>query len=451
MVYKQKSKKTTKKTALFISKILVALLLVLSMGVTAYADIVKAAESVNLREKPTTESKVLKLVPVGHEVEVLDTSGDWKKVKFGGITGYVKSEFLEKANTGNSSTNTGTNTGANTNASTGAQDAQKSGGQSSGGALKNGAEGDAVKELQQLMKDQGHYSGPVNGKFGPLTEEAVKGFQQKMGLTVDGIAGSETLSKLREKKAASNGGAAAFRNGDEGEGVKKIQSALKEKGFYSGPVNGKFGPMTEEALKSFQKAKGIEVDGIAGAVTQELLYAQPVQPTQSAESAKTDSSSNSSDTASSGNDGETAASTENSKAANGVELIRWVDAKDVLKIGATVRVHDVKTGISYHVKSFSNGRHADVEPVTKDDTALLKATYGGVWSWDPRPVWVTVGERTMAASINGMPHAGGVNDDNGMDGQVCLHFLGSSTHNGNKSFTQLHQNGVMEAWNAANK
>jgi len=56
----------------------------------------------------------------------------------------------------------------------------------------------------------------------------------------------------------------------------------------------------------------------------------------------------------------------------------------------------------------------------------------------------------MAASINGMPHGGGVISDNGMDGQVCIHFQGSSTHNGNTKFAQLHQQVALEAYDLSN-
>ena len=134
--------------------------------------------------------------------------------------------------------------------------------------------------------------------------------------------------------------------------------------------------------------------------------------------------------------------------ANGVELIKWEDAKKIFKTYTPATVYDVRSGAVYMVQSFSNGSHADVEPLTKADTEILHKTFGNRWSWDVRPVWVTIGGRTMAASINGMPHGGGTISGNGMNGQICIHFLDSKTHNGNKSFEKTHQSGVMEAWNA---
>ena len=134
---------------------------------------------------------------------------------------------------------------------------------------------------------------------------------------------------------------------------------------------------------------------------------------------------------------------------SGVELTPWSEAKTIFKTYTPAKVTDVRTGAVYYIQSFSNGLHADVEPLTKADTEILYNTFGRKWSWAVRPVWVTINGHTMAASINGRPHASGTIGGNGMNGQVCLHFKGSSTHNGNKSFAKLHQDMVMEAWNAA--
>ncbi len=132
-----------------------------------------------------------------------------------------------------------------------------------------------------------------------------------------------------------------------------------------------------------------------------------------------------------------------------VSLTPWKEAKSLIPLHTTIEVYDVLTGLTYYIKSFSNGNHADVEPITTEDTAIMKKTYGGRWEWDPRPVWVTVNGVTMAASINGMPHGGGVNNQNGMNGQVCLHFLGSTTHNGNKTFERDHQRELKRAYDNA--
>jgi len=52
---------------------------------------------------------------------------------------------------------------------------------------------------------------------------------------------------------------------------KKIQIALKNAGFYNGPIDGKIGRKTKEAIKEFQKANGLKADGVVGKETKEKL------------------------------------------------------------------------------------------------------------------------------------------------------------------------------------
>jgi len=63
-------------------------------------------------------------------------------------------------------------------------------------SLQRGSSGSAVKQVQSKLKSWGYYSGSVDGIFGSATESAVKAFQRKNGLTVDGKVGSQTLKAL---------------------------------------------------------------------------------------------------------------------------------------------------------------------------------------------------------------------------------------------------------------
>jgi len=136
-------------------------------------------------------------------------------------------------------------------------------------------------------------------------------------------------------------------------------------------------------------------------------------------------------------------------ATNGpVERIPWSQARNVLTRGQAFTVVDVRTGITWQMASFSHGNHADVEPVTAADTAAMLRAWGGRWCWTPRPIQVHVNGRVLAASLNGMPHAGSTNNNNNMRGHVCMHFYGSRTHNGNRSHERDHQNAVNEAFRA---
>ena len=131
-----------------------------------------------------------------------------------------------------------------------------------------------------------------------------------------------------------------------------------------------------------------------------------------------------------------------------VERLHWNDARQLTTAGTTLTIIDVRTGITWQMASFSNGNHSDVETLTAADTAAMLQAWGGRWCWTPRPVHVIIGDRVLAASLNGMPHAGSTRRYNNMNGHVCLHFYGSRTHNGNRRHERDHQNAVNEAFNA---
>ena len=61
---------------------------------------------------------------------------------------------------------------------------------------KYGSRGDEVRQIQTKLKNWGYYSGSVDGIYGSATLSAVKSFQNKNGLTVDGIAGTKTLQAM---------------------------------------------------------------------------------------------------------------------------------------------------------------------------------------------------------------------------------------------------------------
>ena len=105
--------------------------------------------------------------------------------------------------------------------------------------------------------------GSIDGRYGPLTEQAVRSFQAARGLGVDGIAGSLTLAALSRPSVALYPGA-GYAGGGSAR-VRVLQRRLAGAGFASGPIDGRYGPRTEQAVRSFQAARGLGVDGIAGA------------------------------------------------------------------------------------------------------------------------------------------------------------------------------------------
>ena len=88
--------------------------------------------------------------------------------------------------------------------------------------LKQGSTGGEVKEVQRRLKMWGYYSGEVDGIYGSKTVEAVKYFQRKNGLTVDGIAGKATFAAL-----GMNDSVKALENdGGSGDGSNYTSSDL---------------------------------------------------------------------------------------------------------------------------------------------------------------------------------------------------------------------------------
>ena len=59
-----------------------------------------------------------------------------------------------------------------------------------------GSSGGEVSNIQSRLKEWGYYNGAVDGVYGQGTADAVKRFQQKNGLTADGVAGAATLAKI---------------------------------------------------------------------------------------------------------------------------------------------------------------------------------------------------------------------------------------------------------------
>ena len=152
----------------------------------------------------------------------------------------------------------------------------KAGGSSSGSSstnMKLGSTGTAVSTLQQNLTTLGYYYGDVTGHYGNLTQQAVKKFQKAKGLTQDGVASTATLNAITSalKNAGVDVGpgtvATTLREGDKGTAVTELQTMLKKLNYYYGSVTGSFGSLTKQAVRKFQDANKLTVDGVAGPAT----------------------------------------------------------------------------------------------------------------------------------------------------------------------------------------
>ena len=139
--------------------------------------------------------------------------------------------------------------------------------------LRQGARGAAVSQLQQKLRAKG-YNVSVDGDFGPKTAAAVRAFQQARHLGVDGVVGPNTWRALNAAAPAapapSSGATPTLRQGARGAAVSQLQNRLRAHG-YNVSVDGDFGPATANAVRAFQRAKGLGVDGVVGPNTWRAL------------------------------------------------------------------------------------------------------------------------------------------------------------------------------------
>ena len=130
--------------------------------------------------------------------------------------------------------------------------------------LRPGARGDAVVELQSRLRSVGSDL-VADGEYGPETTAAVRSFQERRRLRVDGICGPETWGALEESGYALSDRLLCRRTPMlRGDDVVALQSRLNALGFDAGRADGIFGPQTESALRAFQHEAGIAVDRICG-------------------------------------------------------------------------------------------------------------------------------------------------------------------------------------------
>lgn len=165
--------------------------------------------------------------------------------------------------------------------------------------LKQGDRGADVTALQRRLRKLGYFNGQLTGYFGRTTQEAVSRFQQAYLIQPDGIVGSDTRSALFGSGTDTSqffqndslslppppplSGSSlsgrfnpipsiqVLRLGDRGSEVTNLQQELRQRGFNPGRVDGVYGSQTQEAVRQFQRTRGLFADGIAGRETLSAL------------------------------------------------------------------------------------------------------------------------------------------------------------------------------------
>ncbi len=288
--------------------------------------------------------------------------------------------------------------------------------------LRKGMKGEAVAAMQRRLIELGYLTGAADGNFGTQTSSAVYAFQKANGLVRDGKAGTKTLSLLYSATAAGAPPTVApaptaspmetLRQGDVSGAVKDMQQRLINLGYLTGAADGKFGVQTYRALQAFQRANGLDVDGIAGAKTLARLNggsggSVPTLPPTTVTPGQPGSSNGISFQIT----------------ASAVRYANWYsEVRGRAKQYQYATIYDFSTGISWQVHMFSFGNHAEIEPLTANDTAKMNQAFGGT-TWNPKGVWVVFGDgRIYLASTHSTPHDVQHITDNNFPGHACLHF-----------------------------
>ncbi len=133
--------------------------------------------------------------------------------------------------------------------------------------LRLGDRGDAVRDVQQRLSAVG-VRATVDGVYGEETTDAVREFQRRRGLRVDGICGPDTWGALIES---------GYAIGDRllylcqpmlrGDDVTDLQHRLNALGFHAGREDGILGPATAGAIGAFQRDAGLAIDRVCGPAT----------------------------------------------------------------------------------------------------------------------------------------------------------------------------------------
>jgi peptidoglycan hydrolase-like protein with peptidoglycan-binding domain len=324
--------------------------------------------------------------------------------------------------------------------------------------LSHGMQGDEVRELQQALISLGYLKGTADGIYGNKTENAVRKFQRKNKLSVDGLAGIKTKelifskasgassssgssgnSSEKKNENASNGNAsdnntsagslfggnyATLKSGNKNARVRALQTALIALNYLSGSADGSYGKKTKAAVIAFQKANNLTADGAAGKKTLTALEkayqsgekaaSQPAaEPTAApaAESAETETGSINPKISGPGS--------------GSVQLLSWYDVvKPSVSGGQHLLIYDPSSGLSWTVRVLARGRHCDAEPLTAQDTRTMVKAFGGTNTWNQKGVYVQLPDgRWSVASTHDMPHDNGTIKDNDFSGHLCVHFL----------------------------
>ncbi|MCI7570290.1 MAG: SH3 domain-containing protein [Clostridiales bacterium] len=342
-------------------------------------------DDLNFRSSPdsSADSNVIGKIAAGEKFEILATEGSWYRIMYNDKVGYVHNNYVYVIS-------------------------------------QSGTRGAyVISDGTMLM------GGPTVNSY--AVTELTAGLGVKVKGIVDGwyfcVAGTDSgYVQLNRLKLISSDSAETpqLRYGMKGEEIEVLQTTLIRKGFLDNKnKTSVFDEATLKAVKEFQKVAGIAQDGIVGGVTQRMLQNGSIRKENALYN----------------------------QLKGSVKLLDWFKGgNEWFKKYTVATVTDVRTGLSFRIRRFGGWYHADCEPLTAYDTQIMFRVAGGKWSWNRRPIWVTLNGKTVAASMHCMPHMVNPTPSNNFDGHFCIHLLNSKVH-ATSAACPRHQACVREAYN----
>ncbi|NLC31744.1 MAG: SH3 domain-containing protein [Clostridiales bacterium] len=273
----------------FLASILCAALLfavIPSQGSPAFPFIGYTTQNLRMLEKPSAGANLILSIPPNDAVTVTGSDSNFYIIEYMNRLGYAdKASITQTAPGLQGAKSAAANAPLAANAALIAKYP----------ALAIGSEGPAVRALQFALEELNFYKSKVDGKYGENTAQTVRDYQEKNKLPVNGIADPVSQQRLFEGKPLNLAGRATqvrtlpaipgliLRPGDRGDAVSDLQQLLKDKGYYKSTIDGVYGQGTENAVRDFQKANQLKVDGKVGQNTMQALLGsannQDIQPT----------------------------------------------------------------------------------------------------------------------------------------------------------------------------
>lgn len=132
------------------------------------------------------------------------------------------------------------------------------------------------------------------------------------------------------------------------------------------------------------------------------------------------------------------------------DIYTWENAMRLWTVGTQGTLRDLATNKTFKIKYMGGSNHSDVEPLTVNDTNVMKSLYGS-WSWAndhkrPMILYFTKGgvNYQTAVSLTGMPHDVQTINDNGFGGHTDMYFYNSLGHS-NPLIDPVHQVNILKA------